>query len=95
MKGGEKMTIKELIVILPDGATDLRLRQYEQQENPFSGIEQKMRWLCEIADTCPLDGTPDRTTTGYGDTQAEAYNDAIENWKAMRWGENDGNIICT
>ena len=72
----------ENMVILPNCATDIRLRQYEQQENPFNGTEEKMRWLCEIADTCPLDGTWDNQTTGYGDTQVEAYNDAIKNWKA-------------
>lgn len=73
---------KSEIVELPDGVTDIRLQQYEQQENPFNGTEQQLMWLCRIADTCPLDGTPDKSTTGYGNTQVSAYENALKNWNA-------------
>ena len=69
------------LINLPEKATDIRLRQWERQENIFKNISEKIMWLCEIADTCPLDGTPDKQTTGYGDTQVEAYNDAVKKWE--------------
>ena len=71
----------ETIVSLPGSITDIRLRQYEQQENPFNGTEQKLKWLCELSDTCVLEGDWNMRATGYGDTQREAFNEALQKWE--------------
>ena len=71
----------DAIVSLPEGVTDIRLCQWEQQENPFNGTEQKLKWLCELSDTCVLEGDWDMRVTGYGDTQREAFDEALQKWE--------------
>lgn len=66
------------LIKLPKKITEINLQQFEQQENPFTGQEEKMLWQCRVSDTCPLDGTWNKYSQGIGETQQEAYDEAIK-----------------